>query len=44
RPLRRLVQQAIGDKLAKALLAGDIRDGDTVHVDVDDATDSLKIS
>jgi len=44
RPLRRLIQQAIGDQLAKALLAGDIRDGDTVHVTVDEATDSLKIS
>ncbi|MEP9394822.1 MULTISPECIES: ATP-dependent chaperone ClpB [Gordonia] len=34
RPLRRLVQQAIGDQLAKALLAGDIRDGDVVPVNV----------
>ncbi len=33
RPLRRLVQQAIGDQLAKALLSGDIRDGDDVVVD-----------
>jgi ATP-dependent Clp protease ATP-binding subunit ClpB len=33
RPLRRLVQTAIGDRLAKALLAGEIRDGDTVLVD-----------
>ncbi|WP_448610494.1 ATP-dependent chaperone ClpB [Geodermatophilus sp. URMC 60] len=33
RPLRRLVQSAIGDQLAKALLAGDIRDGDEVVVD-----------
>ncbi|TQN41070.1 ATP-dependent Clp protease ATP-binding subunit ClpB [Blastococcus colisei] len=33
RPLRRLVQSAIGDRLAKALLAGDIRDGDEVVVD-----------
>src|SRR3954447_20054032 len=32
RPLRRLVQSAIGDQLAKALLAGDIRDGDEVVV------------
>ncbi|AER69876.1 ATP-dependent chaperone protein ClpB [Corynebacterium pseudotuberculosis 1/06-A] len=32
RPLRRLIQQAIGDQLAKKLLAGEIRDGDTVHV------------
>jgi ATP-dependent Clp protease ATP-binding subunit ClpB len=34
RPLRRLVASAIGDQLAKALLAGEIRDGDTVRVDV----------
>jgi ATP-dependent Clp protease ATP-binding subunit ClpB len=33
RPLRRLVQSAIGDNLAKALLSGEIRDGDTVTVD-----------
>ena len=35
RPLRRLIQTAIGDRLAKALLAGEIRDGDTVLVDRD---------
>jgi ATP-dependent Clp protease ATP-binding subunit ClpB len=34
RPLRRLVQSSIGDQLAKELLAGEIRDGDTVIVDV----------
>lgn len=33
RPLRRLVQREIGDKLAKEILAGTIRDGDTVTVD-----------
>jgi len=33
RPLKRLVQTAIGDQLARALLAGDIRDGDEVVVD-----------
>ncbi|MGL5849773.1 MAG: ATP-dependent chaperone ClpB, partial [Phycicoccus sp.] len=39
RPLRRLVQREVGDRLARALLAGDVRDGDTVKVDVaDDAT------
>ncbi|NNG35650.1 ATP-dependent chaperone ClpB [Nakamurella aerolata] len=32
RPLRRLVQTAIGDQLAKALLGGEIVDGDTVVV------------
>ncbi|MFJ5799605.1 ATP-dependent chaperone ClpB [Streptomyces decoyicus] len=35
RPLRRLVQTAIGDQLARAILAGEVRDGDTVRVDVD---------
>ncbi|MFC3850565.1 ATP-dependent chaperone ClpB [Corynebacterium hansenii] len=34
RPLRRLVQKAIGDELAKRLLAGDVRDGDRVAVSV----------
>ena len=34
RPLRRLVQQAIGDQLAKMLLAGEVHDGDTVPVNV----------
>ena len=33
RPLRRLVQREIGDRLAQAILAGDITDGDTVLVD-----------
>ncbi|MCF6744394.1 ATP-dependent chaperone ClpB [Blastococcus sp. KM273128] len=33
RPLRRLVQSAIGDQLARALLSGEIRDGDEVVVD-----------
>ncbi|CAL9296540.1 ATP-dependent chaperone ClpB [Streptomyces sp. NPDC030392] len=33
RPLRRLVQTAIGDRLAREILAGEITDGDTVRVD-----------
>ncbi|RHA37638.1 ATP-dependent chaperone ClpB [Cellulomonas rhizosphaerae] len=33
RPLRRLVQREIGDRLARALLSGDIRDGQIVTVD-----------
>ena len=44
RPLRRLIQQAIGDRLAKKLLAGDIRDGDTVHVDVADGGEGLDVA
>ena len=35
RPLRRLVQSAIGDQMAKSLLAGQIHDGDTVLIDRD---------
>ncbi|RKT51655.1 ATP-dependent chaperone ClpB [Saccharothrix australiensis] len=34
RPLRRLVQSSIGDQLARELLSGEVRDGDTVAVDV----------
>ena len=44
RPLRRLVQQAIGDRLAKALLAGEVRDGDTVRVDLDESADALTVT
>jgi ATP-dependent Clp protease ATP-binding subunit ClpB len=35
------VQREIGDRLAKALLAGDIRDGDTVAVDVETRADDV---
>jgi ATP-dependent Clp protease ATP-binding subunit ClpB len=38
RPLRRLVQNAIGDRLARLLLTGEVRDGDAVEVDVDGDT------
>ncbi len=44
RPLRRLVQSAIGDQLARKLLSGEIADGDTVLVDVDAAADALVVS
>jgi len=33
RPLRRLVAKAVGDELARRLLAGEVGDGDTVTVD-----------
>jgi ATP-dependent Clp protease ATP-binding subunit ClpB len=41
RPLRRLVQTAIGDQLARQLLGGEISDGDTVDVELDDAKQGL---
>ena len=44
RPLRRLVQSAVGDPLARALLAGEVRDGDTVLVDLDEATGGLSVT
>jgi ATP-dependent Clp protease ATP-binding subunit ClpB len=44
RPLRRLVQSAIGDKLARAILAGDVHDGDTVVVELDETGDTLTVA
>jgi ATP-dependent Clp protease ATP-binding subunit ClpB len=41
RPLRRLVQTAIGDQLARAILSGEVQDGDTVRVEV--AGDHLSV-
>uniref|UniRef100_A0AAU2VSI8 Chaperone protein ClpB n=1 Tax=Streptomyces sp. NBC_00008 TaxID=2903610 RepID=A0AAU2VSI8_9ACTN len=35
RPLRRLIQTAIGDRLAREILSGEVTDGDTVLVDRD---------
>ncbi len=43
RPLRRLVQKEIGDRLARAILSGDIADGDTVLVDTAADVDELTI-
>ncbi|MCU1552350.1 MAG: family ATPase [Glaciihabitans sp.] len=42
RPLRRLMQHEIDDRLARALLAGEIADGDTVMVDL--VGDELEVS
>lgn len=44
RPLRRLVQSAIGDQLAREILAGDVRDGDAVLVDLDENADKLVVT
>ncbi len=43
RPLRRLMQKEIDDRLAKALLRGDIHDGDTVKVDIADDGSGLRV-
>ncbi len=44
RPLRRLIQSAIGDQLARKLLAGEILDGSEVLVDLDPESDSLTVT
>ena len=44
RPLRRLMQQEIDDRLAQALLAGEIQDGDTVRVDLADDKAGLSVA
>ncbi|MBZ8176557.1 ATP-dependent chaperone ClpB [Corynebacterium poyangense] len=44
RPLRRLIQQAIGDTLARELLAGKIKDGDVVNVDLADGGERLDVT
>jgi ATP-dependent Clp protease ATP-binding subunit ClpB len=44
RPLRRLVQTQIGDRLARAILAGEVRDGDKVRIDLDAAADALTLN
>ncbi|MGA8210474.1 MAG: AAA family ATPase, partial [Nocardioidaceae bacterium] len=44
RPLRRLVQTAIGDPLARMLLGGEVLDGATVTVDVAASGDGLVLT
>jgi ATP-dependent Clp protease ATP-binding subunit ClpB len=44
RPLRRLMQHEIDDRLATALLDGTIRDGDTVLVDLSEDGDRLTVN
>ncbi|NUT57719.1 MAG: AAA domain-containing protein [Agromyces sp.] len=44
RPLRRLMQKEIDDRLARALLAGEIRDGDSVLVALASDGETLTVS
>ncbi|MFF2051227.1 ATP-dependent Clp protease ATP-binding subunit [Leifsonia sp. NPDC058194] len=43
RPLRRLMQREIDDRLATELLAGEVRDGDLVRVDLAPSGDGLSV-
>jgi ATP-dependent Clp protease ATP-binding subunit ClpB len=44
RPLRRLIQTEIGDRLARGLLSGEVRDGQAVTVDVGGDGDRLTLA
>lgn len=44
RPLRRLMQKEIDDRLATALLSGEIHDGDTVRVDLAEDSSGLTVA
>ncbi len=44
RPLRRLIQSAIGDPLARMLIAGEVNDGGTVRVDHAAGADGEELS
>ena len=43
RPLRRLIQKEIDDRLANLLLAGEVEDGSFVRVDVSEGSQSLRV-
>ena len=43
RQLRRLMQKEIDDRLARALLAGEVHDGDTVRVDIAEDKSGLQV-
>ena len=43
RPLRRLMQKEIDDRLARALLSGEVHDGDTVKVDLAEDASALQV-
>jgi ATP-dependent Clp protease ATP-binding subunit ClpB len=44
RPLRRLVQTAIGDPLARLLIGGEVTDGQNVHVDHLEGAEELQLT
>ncbi|MBL3699179.1 ATP-dependent Clp protease ATP-binding subunit [Leucobacter luti] len=44
RPLRRLMQKEIDDRLARAILSGEVRDGSAVRVDVAPSGDTLELA
>jgi len=43
RPLKRVIQREVGDRLAISILEGKVGDGDTVHVGVDDGEIAIAV-
>ena len=43
RPLRRLMQKEIDDRLARAILSGEVRDGQAVRVSLAEGGDALEV-
>jgi ATP-dependent Clp protease ATP-binding subunit ClpC len=43
RPVRRIIQQQLEDKLSDAMLAGKFKDGETIIVDVEETEDELGV-
>ncbi|QPK94369.1 AAA family ATPase [Actinomyces sp. zg-332] len=44
RPLKRLIQKEIGDKLAKEILSNTVKDGDSLDISYREESDSLEIT
>ena len=44
RPLRRLVQKAIGDPLSRLLIGGEVTDGQQVAVDHEEGAPDLRLT
>jgi ATP-dependent Clp protease ATP-binding subunit ClpA len=44
RPIRRVIQREVQDRLADAILAGDVRAGGTMELDVDKGELTIKVS
>jgi ATP-dependent Clp protease ATP-binding subunit ClpC len=44
RPLRRTIQREIEDQLSEKILFGEIRPGETIHVDVEGEADAAKFT
>jgi ATP-dependent Clp protease ATP-binding subunit ClpC len=44
RPLRRVIQQQVEDRMSDRLLSGEFEDGDTIELSVDEENDQIRLS